>query len=360
MRPRRGRLALALLSAVLLAAPAANAVLDGPATPAAAAAPSGTAAWRADPRRLPDPVTATPAAVHAALAGAPGSLATRYPEVVGELDGAPVALRYRANRAAMAATGAPYAGWRGRYLLFDPRGDGRVAQVFGDLSTADRIAVLVPGVDDRLANFHRGLGGKAYRSPAVQAANLYRAAGGRIAVVAWLGYQTPHGVGIDAARERLAATGAVALRRFVAGLTALRPSATIALLGHSYGSTVIGLAARYLPGQVTDIAVFGSPGMGVGTAKALHSTARVWAGQSRHDWIRYVPGLRLFGFGHGRKPADPAFGARVFPTADVSDHDHYLAPGTESLDALARIASGIGSPGRVQLAAAAGRTGGAA
>jgi hypothetical protein len=352
MRSRLGRWALTLLSAVLVAAPAANAVLDGPATAAPPAVPIGTAGWRADPRHLPDPVTASPVAVHAALAGAPRSLATRYPGVLGELDGAPIALRYRANRAAMDAAGGRYAGWRGRYLLFDPRGDGRVAQVFGDLSTADRIAVLVPGVDDRLTNFHRGLGGKAYRSPAVQAANLYRASGERVAVIAWLGYATPHGVGIDAARERLAATGAVALRRFVVGLTAVRPHATIALLGHSYGSTVVGLAARYLPRQVTDIAAFGSPGMGVGTASALHTSARVWAGQSGRDWIRYVPGLRLFGFGHGRKPVDPAFGARIFPTADVGDHDHYLAPGTDSLDALARIAIGPGraAPARTALA----------
>jgi hypothetical protein len=92
--------------------------------------------------------------------------------------------------------------------------------------------------------------------------------------------------------------------------------------------------------------------MGVGTASALHTSARVWAGQSGRDWIRYVPGLRLFGFGHGRKPVDPAFGARIFPTADVGDHDHYLAPGTDSLDALARIAIGPGraAPARTALA----------
>ena len=113
----------------------------------------------------------------------------------------------------------------------------------------------------------------------------------------------------------------------MAGLAAVRPEATVALLGHSYGSTVIGAAAPRLPPQVTDIAVFGSPGMGVSDVTRLGTSARVWAGQSARDWIRWVPGVRLFGLGHGTKPADPAFGARVFATADVAGHDHYLSPG---------------------------------
>lgn len=228
----------------------------------------------------------------------------------------------------------------GQILLYDPSGDGRVAQVFGNLGTADRIAVLVPGVGNRLDTFWTGVGGQSYRAPAVQAADLYAAGGrGNFAVIAWLGYDTPDGVDISAAREDLARAGAVALDRFVAGLVAIRPHATIALLGHSYGSTVVGLAASHLPSNVTDIAVFGSPGMGVDNVTQLHTTARVWAGQSKRDWIRLVPGIRVLGLGHGTKPTDPGFGARVFTTADVPDHDHYLSPGTDSLANLARIAT---------------------
>ncbi|WP_206788779.1 alpha/beta hydrolase [Amycolatopsis sp. MtRt-6] len=322
-----------------------------PASPGAAAwpAPAGAAAWLADSRRLPDPVTTDPAGVHRFLASAGEAgrreLAARYPGVVGALDGAPPELRYTANRVAMRAAGPPYRDRAGQFLLFDPRGDGRVAQVFGDLATADRIAVLVPGAATRADNFWTGVGDRRYRAPAVQAAGLHRSAtalgaGGTLAVIAWLGYDAPDGVTLSAAREDLAQAGAVALRRFVSGLVAVRPQATIALLGHSYGSTVIGLAAPGLPRQVTDLAAFGSPGMGVDDVTGLHTTARVWAGQARGDWIRWVPGVRLLGLGHGRKPADPAFGARVFATADVIDHDHYLSPGTDSLAALTRIALG--------------------
>ncbi|MGA8113398.1 MAG: alpha/beta hydrolase, partial [Actinocatenispora sp.] len=159
-------------------------------------------------------------------------------------------------------------------------------------------------------------------------------------VIAWLGYDAPNGVGRDAAREDLARSGAAALHRFLAGLAVLRPVARVTLLGHSYGSTVVGLAACRLPRQVRDIAVFGSPGMGVDRAAQLGTTARVWAGESAGDWIRWVPGVRVLGLGHGRRPADPRFGARALDTRGVVDHDHYLSPGTASLAGLAAIVTG--------------------
>ncbi len=60
--------------------------------------------------------------------------------------------------------------------------------VAGDLSTASRIAVLVPGAGTTPANFHSGLGGVRRRSPVWQARQLASAAGTGTAVVAWLGY----------------------------------------------------------------------------------------------------------------------------------------------------------------------------
>ncbi|QFU90099.1 alpha/beta hydrolase [Amycolatopsis sp. YIM 10] len=276
----------------------------------------------------------------AVLLAAPGAV----PDLTAEnpLDDAPVSTRYEVSRQAMRLAGSPYREQDGQFLLFDPRGDGRVVQVFGDLEAADRIAILVPGAANRADNFWTGVGGERYRAPATQASDLYRAAlrtrpDARFAVIAWLGYPTPAGVGPDAARSELARAGAGALVRFVAGLTAVRPQATFALLGHSYGSTVIGAAASRLQ-RVTDIVAFGSPGMGVDHVAQLGTTARVWAGQAGGDWIRWVPGVRLLGLGHGTKPADPAFGARAFRTADVADHDHYLSPGTDSLADLAAIA----------------------
>ncbi len=262
----------------------------------------------------------------------------------------PVALArtYDTNRRAMQTAGAPYAQWTGQgaqFLGFDPRGDGRIVEVFGDLGAADRIAVLVPGVATRADNFNTGLGDVRDRAPAVQARALYDAAraaapGQHVAVIAWLGYDAPQGVGRSAAREELARAGATSLDSFAGDLATLRPSAQVTVIGHSYGSVVAGLAAGDLPSQVKDIVVVGSPGMGVSRAADLHTSARVWAGQSAHDWIDWVPAFQMWGAGHGTMPATPGFGDRVFGTRGVIDHDHYLAPGTQSLANIVAIVLG--------------------
>jgi hypothetical protein len=65
---------------------------------------------------------------------------------------------------------------RGRqFLAFDDHGDGRAVEVIGDLATAKRIVVLVPGSDTSLATFDAGLGGVTHRAPAAQARALYNA-----------------------------------------------------------------------------------------------------------------------------------------------------------------------------------------
>ena len=111
----------------------------------------------------------------------------------------------------------------------------------------------------------------------------------------------------------------------------------VALLCHSYGSVVCGLAAPHLP--VTDIAVFGSPGMDVGSARQLGTSARVWAGRASGDWIRYVPHIQLLGLGFGPDPTAPAFGARPFSCGGTG-HSGYLRHGSMSLRNLAYIALG--------------------
>jgi pimeloyl-ACP methyl ester carboxylesterase len=257
-------------------------------------------------------------------------------------------LTYERNRVAMQAAGGPYAQLAGdgrQFLTFDPRGNGRIVEVFGDLVAADRIAVLVPGVATRGDNFSTGLGDVRDRAPAVQAQALFDAVTAaapsqHVAVIAWLGYDAPQGLGRDAAREELARAGATSLDSFVKGLASLRPSAQVTVVGHSYGSVVAGLAAADLPAQVKDIVVVGSPGMGVSRARDLHTSARVWAGQSLLDWIDLLPTFRVWGAGHGTMPATPGFGDTVFGTRGVTDHDRYLAPGTQSLSNIAKIVLG--------------------
>jgi hypothetical protein len=137
-----------------------------------------------------------------------------------------------------------------------------------------------------------------------------------------------------------AGQGAQALRPLVTALA--RHGDQVALLCHSYGSVVCGLAAPHLP--VTDIAVFGSPGMDASSVTSLHTTARVWAGRESGDSIKYVPHIQLFGLGFGADPMSPGFGARVFGTG-TGGHSGYLDPGSVSLRNLTYIA--LGDPAAV-------------
>jgi len=281
-----------------------------------------------------------------AVAGQSGTVWHPHPD-----DPAALSRVYDVNRSAMRAAGAPYEQWSGgdrQFLAFDPRGNGRIVEVFGDLGSADRIAVLVPGVSTTAENFNTGLDDVRDRAPAVQARALYdatRAAapGRHVAVIAWLGYDAPQGVGRTAAREELAQAGAKSLDRFAEDLAVMRPTADVTLIGHSYGSVVTGLAAADLPSQVRDLVVVGSPGMGVSRAADLHTSARVWAGQSARDWINWVPAFQVWGAGHGPLPTTAGFGGRVFGTSGVLDHDHYLAPGTQSLKNIVKVVLGRGS-----------------
>ncbi|WP_239144124.1 alpha/beta hydrolase [Actinoplanes philippinensis] len=266
-------------------------------------------------------------------------LTGRYPEIVGNLDGAPLSLRFAANRARRPSDAGR------QTLVYDDRGDGRIAEVLGDLETATRVVILVPGSDNELPEFDTGHGGVQRRAPAWQAGQLFDAvratgAGSHVAVIAWLGYDAPEGLDLHAVREDRAIAGAESLRRFVDGLVLDRPDRSIVVIGHSYGSTVAGLAATHLSGQVTDLIAVGSPGMGVSSRSDLGTTAQVWACAAPGDWIRRVPGVRLLGLGHGRLPSDPEFGARPLPCGDVDGHDGYFDPRASALAAMTAVVTG--------------------
>ncbi|MFH9662395.1 alpha/beta hydrolase [Streptomyces sp. NPDC017248] len=294
-------------------------------------------------------------------------LAHRFPLAVGNMNGAPVALRYRANHIALeqartaergrmhdsrlSAAGQQDAGrrmhryesllGRGRQILaFDPAGPGRIAEVFGALPSAERISVVVPGVDTDLLTFQRTH--RPYSAPVGMAKALYAAERAarpatRTAVIAWADYTSPDGLGVDAATGLRAAEGAVRLNAL---LRALPGRAPVSMFCHSYGSVLCGVAARDMPRRVADIAVAASPGMRVTSAARLGTAARVWAMRDASDWVRDVPYLELGGLGHGADPVSSGFGARVLSARDAEGHSGYFQPGTDSLRNLAGIGVG--------------------
>ncbi|WP_037899232.1 alpha/beta hydrolase [Streptomyces sp. NRRL S-350] len=383
---------------VLIGAFAGCAVLADAGASAAAAAvsseqlaistpPAGSAAWVQDHsfgRALPDPATATPATAAEFFASlAPTELdrlIQDYPLVVGNYDGAPLDLRYRANRIALAAerdrararaadpkldadsralavsraNDVEHLLAPGRQILaFDPRGRGLVTEVWGDLADAERISVVIPGSDADLGHFDQAV--DPLRSPAGMARALFaeeqrQAPGTRTAVVSWTGYVTPSGLGPDAATSRLADVGAPRLQRLLAGLKeTTRPDAPPSLLCHSYGSVVCGTVAPEIPraaaspsdtSGITDMMVFGSPGMGVQSTTELGTGVHVWATRNPSDWIGNVPFLEVGGLGHGADPTASGFGAEQISSARAVGHTGYFTEGTDSLHNFAAISLG--------------------
>lgn len=276
-------------------------------------------------------------------------LAHDQPALTGSLDGTPPTLRYAANRVqleqALAAAlkggqlsrgahlGELLADPRRQFLLVDVRGDGRVVEVFGNLDEAAHVTVFVPGITKTLDNFDDP-GGMRDDARAVQA-QASAAGRGSVATIAWLGYDTPGFLGAPfAAVARLAAH---TLIRAVDGLL-LRPGVMTTVVAHSYGSVVAGYAVR--DGlRVDNVAVLGSPGMGVAEAAGLHAAlgTRLFAARAPGDPVSYSENF-------GGDPSDPRFGATRIatgsgPGAPVG-HSDYLNPGTESTRNLARITMG--------------------
>ena len=342
--------------------------------------------------------TATPADVRRWWAGLdPGVrqwLLAGEPETLARLDGLPAADRDLANRllldeqravtdrAVAAATGRERERWRGirdglaaladrladdagprAYLLgFDPAGEGRAVVAIGDPDRAGAVLTHVPGMTADLAS----LGGELARAERVadRAGRLGPATA--TSAVLWLDYDAPDFVD-EAASGRRAEEGAPALRRFQEGLRVAHdgPPGRQTVLGHSYGSLVVGRAAAE-PGLEADSVVFvGSPGVGVDAASELRVPAgQVWSSTARNDviqwaavapgglvrdiavtagvpvagpWLSFARPERDLWFGHN--PSDPGFGARVFGSAPEG-HIGYWERDNPALDTLAAITLG--------------------
>ncbi|WP_307797743.1 alpha/beta hydrolase [Streptomyces laculatispora] len=77
----------------------------------------------------------------------------------------------------------------------------------------------MPGADIDAGTFGRR--NDVYGTPAGMAKSLYAQTGRGSAVIAWAGYTTPIGVGVDAATGSLAEAGADRLTRFDDGAVAV-------------------------------------------------------------------------------------------------------------------------------------------
>jgi hypothetical protein len=191
------------------------------------------------------------------------------------------------NSALQQAQAAGYTAQLLRYDSDDPAGQGGVAIAIGDVARATSVSVLVPGV----GNSPTGIADSFGLADALnRAADHAGGPGSSAATVVWLGYDVPLTATKDGAatspydyihsamRDSFRATDATdaimsggSLAAFVHGLRAVaNPAANLTLIGHSYGSTTVAQATRYLTKDagVDDVVLLASPGVGYGITNA--------------------------------------------------------------------------------------------
>ncbi|QKW27514.1 hypothetical protein HUT11_16365 [Streptomyces seoulensis] len=251
--------------------------------------------------------------------------------------------------------GGTQAGLPQAYLLgFSTEGDGRAIVATGNPDTADNTAVYVPGTGASLANAHGDIG---------RMSDLWRAAntaspGQTTSTITWIGYDAPDQIPNAAARH-YAYDGAPALNSFLDGLQTVQggpDGSHTTIVGHSYGTTTVGAAAK-MPGHVAadDMVVAGSPGMLVSDASQLDvGSDHVWSEAARNDPVPLLGqealGGRKLGVStwHGIPynageiisiPSDESFGAHRMDV-DTSGHSGYWDTGSVSLNNQAAVVVG--------------------
>jgi intracellular sulfur oxidation DsrE/DsrF family protein len=238
------------------------------------------------------------------------------------------------------------------YLRADGTGDGRVVQIFGDLVSAQHIIVFVPGMDNEINDYRASLQKRAQSV----LAEMQRQAGPGIpvAVVAWLGYDTPDYTPVrlvtQAATSNKAVEGAKALESDLANIREQNPRAHITVLAHSYGTVVLGEAMRRGL-NVSDAIAVGSPGMNTTSRKKLLSPGvKFWASKSQKSaWSIASKPIVTVPFDpisvlptHGEDPSAKGFGANRFSSGDSLGHSDYFRAGTAALRNI--VAIGLGRP----------------
>jgi hypothetical protein len=338
----------------------------------------GRAQLPTDPRQLHDFwLTLTPAEKDALW---------RHDQYLGNRDGIPAVDRDHYNRLKLddeyyraigndptvrdkgddLATVAAQVDMPDRYLLqLDTQSGARPHVIIaeGNPDTADSICTYVPGTGSRPSK----MGGDMDRVDAMR--KQARLSGAKApSVIEWLGYDAPESLP-NATQQHYADTAAPDLDRFQDGLRVTHngPPSHNTVIGHSYGSTVVGDAAAHGRTLNADGVMFvGSPGVTTMHAGDLSLTGispadvanHVYASKAANDPIPFlypelgvgeVPGLDDF----GPDPADPAqgFGAQVFKSDPGSSHwyelgygDHahseYWNRGSKSLQAIGDIIAG--------------------
>ena len=214
---------------------------------------------------------------------------------------------------------------------------GRLVVSDGNPDTADNVATLVPGSNN---TWESGLGSNGQMSRASELRESANVADEEAdhAVISWIGYDPPQWA--EAASETSAARGEEALINFQDGLRATHEGTSPSrntVIGHSYGSTLIGHAAQGDGGLDADgIVLVGSPGTNADHVSELGFRPEdVYVTTSEEDSISIATGTV-----HGADPVGEEFGATEFESDSESSHSEYFDEGTDSLRNMGIIIAG--------------------
>ncbi|GGK53240.1 alpha/beta hydrolase [Nocardia camponoti] len=237
----------------------------------------------------------------------------------------------------------------------------------GNPDTASHVTTYVPGTGSEPSKM-----GKDMERVAAMTDSALDQGAKRPVTVAWFGYDAPPGL-FNATQDSYAKNGASALTAFQDGLRVTHegsPSANT-VLGHSYGTTLIGEAAsngRTL--NADNVVLVGSPGAGVDNVReiSLSGVADGTQGQHifatraendpvpRYSWANeagvLIPIGGVLTDDHGINPTDSSFGGQVF-TSDpgtagpwwsggysTDAHSDYWNTNSTSLVNMGRIIAG--------------------
>ncbi|MFJ9621094.1 alpha/beta hydrolase [Streptomyces sp. NPDC101181] len=322
------------------------------------------------------------------------------PDLIGDLDGLPAAIRDEANRTYLPVLIDDLARRDGdeartkldalrmiqdklsepsrppMFLLgIGDEGNGRAIVSYGNPDASRHVAAYVPGfgtkldkdfVDDTMKRAEDTAKGARRLDPST-------------ASIVWLGYDAPQNG--DVMSKTDAQRGAPAYSDFMAGISATNGNKDphLTAIGHSYGSLTVGTAAKQsggIPG-VDDVILLGSPGVDAQKAAELGvGKDHVFVGAADNDPVTRLPtkgeaalgwavgglvgireGRELFDNDNddlyfGKDPASEAFGAQRFAVDDgprmvfeaglFDAHSQYFTPEKDRVSAanIVRIVSG--------------------
>ena len=161
--------------------------------------------------------------------------------------------------------------------------------------------------------------------------------------MAWIGYAAPGWAQVPfAARAR---SGGRLLAADLAALDAARVEDPphVTLIGHSYGSTVVGAAMQSGPRRADDLVLVGSPGV------LAHDVSRLGmpvggSGSRRRRWTwspTSAPSAPTRATAASALPGCGRIRARRVPAEQLRRaHSRYFDPGSESLRNIARVVVG--------------------